>query len=64
LVGNDVLSLLSEAEQSSRPGEVVRRLFAADDAAHFDVKPEHGTHVLNLNPEFQLLLQRLEERLL
>ena len=63
LVGSDVLSQLSAAEQSSRPGEVVRRLFAANDASHFDVKREHGTNVLNLNPEFQNILQRLEERL-
>jgi len=63
LVGSDVLSQMSTAEQSSRPGDVVRRLFAADDAAHFDIPREHGTNVLNLNPEFQNILQRLEERL-
>jgi len=63
LVGSDVFSFLSDLEQSSRPGEVVKRLFAANDAAHFDVKPDQGVDVLSLNPEFQIMLQRLEERL-
>ena len=63
LVGSDVLSQLSTADQSSRPGEVVRRLFAASDATNFDVKRQHAINVLNLNPEFQNVLRRLEERL-
>jgi hypothetical protein len=63
LVGIDVLSLLPQSEQSSRAGEVVRRLFAANDASRFNVAREPGTNVLNLNPEFQNILRRLEERL-
>jgi len=63
LLAIDVLSLLPQSEQSSRAGEVVRRLFAANDASRFNVAREPGTNVLNLNPEFQNILRRLEERL-
>jgi hypothetical protein len=63
LVGSDVLSLFSKGEQSSRTGEVVRQLFTVSDATHFDVKPDNGTDVLALQPEFEIILRRLEERL-
>jgi hypothetical protein len=63
LVGSDVLSMFSKGEQASRTGEVVRQLFAVNDAAHFDVKADNASDVLELQPEFEIILRRLEERL-
>lgn len=63
MVGRDVFSLLTEAEQAGPSGELVRRLFALHDAGRFGFKNGNGTAVLGLGPELDLLLNRLEERL-
>lgn len=63
LVGGDVLPLLPEAERSGRAGEVVRRFFAATDAARFGTGAPNVTDLLPLKPDLERVLQELEQKL-
>jgi hypothetical protein len=63
LVCADVLQELPVAEQQGRPGEVVRRLFAASDALRFGGSAGDGSGLLALQPELEQLLEQLEARL-
>lgn len=63
LVGGDVLPLLPEAERSSRSSEVVRRFFAATDAASFSTTPANAAELLPLQPDVEHVLEQLEQKL-
>jgi hypothetical protein len=63
LVGSDVLGLLPETERSHRAGDVIRRFFAINDATRFAATAGDATELLSLQPELDLVLRRLEERL-
>jgi hypothetical protein len=62
LVGADVLSVLSEADRNSGPGEIVREIFTATDARFAANKNEPGD-LLALEPRAAAALQKLEEKL-
>ena len=63
LVGGDVLPLLPATGPSNRAGEVVRRFFAATDAARFSPNPASVAELLSLQPELEQVLAALEEKL-
>ncbi len=63
LVCADVLQELPAGEQQGRPGDVVRRLFAASDALRFGGPDSDASSLLSLQPELEQLLQQLEARL-
>ncbi len=63
LVGGDVLPLLPEAARAGRAGEVVRRFFAATDAARFGPEAPNVAELLPLKPELEQVLQELEQKL-
>ncbi len=63
LVCADVLNVLDVPERNGRPGEVVRKFFAAADDSRFAVSPRTPGEVLGLKSELEGILARLEERL-
>lgn len=63
LVCADVLEILPLEERQGQPGETVRRLFAAADAASYSVSPEMRNELLTLEQGLSALLVRLEARL-
>jgi hypothetical protein len=62
LVCADVLTQLEPSEQNGPAGEVVRKTFAADDA-QFAGTPQARTDLLALEPDVQMVLEKLEEKL-
>jgi hypothetical protein len=63
LVGTDVITMLPEAERSGRVGQTVRHVFASVDASRFGVTNSDGRNLLELEPEIDGVLDRLETRL-
>ena len=63
LVCADVLEVLPTAERQGQPGEIVRRLFAAVDAANFSDSPESQGELLTLRHGLDAMLLKLEARL-
>ncbi len=63
LVGGDVLPLLPETERFGRAGEVVRRFFAATDAARFGTAAPNVADLLPLKSDLERVLQELEQKL-
>jgi hypothetical protein len=63
LVGRDILELFSDGDRAGTPGTVVRRLFAATDAAKFGFEAAEAGHLLDLQPELERILEQLEARL-
>ncbi len=63
LVGGDVLEILGATERSSRAGDLVRRVFAAGDAASFATNvPEDGA-LPDQHSALEEVLAKLEARL-
>jgi hypothetical protein len=63
LVGNDVLQLLHETNGDARPDALVRRFFTVTDASRFAATSADATQLLALQPELELVLERLEAKL-
>jgi hypothetical protein len=63
LVGADVITMLPEAERSGRVGQTVRQVFASVDASRFGVASPDNRNLLELEPEIDGVLDRLETRL-
>ena len=63
LVCADVLRELPVAEQQGRAGEMVRRLFAADDALRFGGPVRESSELLALEPDLEQLLGELRAKL-
>jgi len=63
LVCRDVLDELPAEARSGREGEMVRKLFAAADAAQFAGGVPDGVALLAAQPELERLLMRLRARL-
>ena len=63
LVASDVLALLTEPERMGKPGETVRQLFDAADAARFGTHPPNERDLLASHEEIESMLNRLEARL-
>jgi len=63
LVCGEVLSLFNTDERSGRTGEVIRSLFSRDAAESFGAAGERGAPLLNLKPELEGILERMEARL-
>jgi hypothetical protein len=63
LVCADVLELLPAAERQGPPGEIVRRFFAAENAATYSTKRETPGELISLRTGFDELLLKLEARL-
>ncbi len=63
LVCGDVLQILTPQEREGKPGEVVRRFFAAADAQAFASNAEMHAGLFAEQPDLQDLLTRLEARL-
>jgi hypothetical protein len=63
LVCRDVLEELPDEARSGREGEVVRKLFAAADAAQFAGNVPDGAALLAAQPELERLLTQLKARL-
>jgi hypothetical protein len=63
LVGSDVLEQLPESGPMANARPVVRRFFAAADAATFDANPAEASALLSMQPEIEKVLEELEARL-
>jgi hypothetical protein len=63
LVGSDVLEQLPETGPVANARPVVRRFFAAADAATFDANPAEAGALLAMQPEIEKVLAELEARL-
>jgi hypothetical protein len=63
LVGGDVLTLLPEPERQGRPGQTVRRLFSDADAERFAIARVDTARLLDLRPDIEEVLDRLEAKL-
>jgi hypothetical protein len=63
LVGSDVLEQLPESGPMANARAVVRRFFAAADAATFDANPAEANALLAMRPEIEKVLAELEARL-
>ena len=63
LVGSDVLEQLPESGPMANARPVVRRFFAAADAATFDANPPEASALLAMQPEIEKVLAELEARL-
>ncbi|GEM_PF-248968 len=63
LVCADVLRELPATERESRGGDIVRRLFTADDAIRFGGPVRDGSELLALRPELERVLEELKARL-
>ncbi len=63
LVGSDVLRLLEDERENRAATRVVREVFAADDAGRFANGGEQNGDLLQLEGEFNTVLQTLEARL-
>ena len=63
LVGNDVLQLLHETNGHAPPDDLVRRFFTVTDASRFAATSADATQLLALQPELELVLERLEAKL-
>lgn len=63
LVGADVLELLPLEQRIGKSGQIVRRLFAFTDAMAFGEERGNPSEVLKLAPEFDKLLDHLEQQL-
>ena len=63
LVCADVLQALPEAERDGRHGEIVRRLFSADDSLRFGEPNGEGPSLLAMQPELESLLKQMRVRL-
>jgi hypothetical protein len=55
--------MLPEAERSGRVGQTVRQVFASVDASRFGVASPDNRNLLELEPEIDGVLDRLETRL-
>jgi hypothetical protein len=63
LVCADVLRELPRTERENGGGQLVRRLFTADDAIRFGGPVKDGTELLALRPELERVLEELKARL-
>ncbi len=63
LVCGDVLQILTVPERDGKPGETVRRFFAAADAAEFAEQSENQTALLAENSTLMEVISMLEARL-
>lgn len=63
LVGGDVLEILSAPERTGRAGELVRRIFAAGDAASFATAAPGDDGLLGQHSALEEVLAKLEARL-
>ena len=63
LVGRDVLELLDETDRAGQSGEVVRKIFAATDAAQFSTKADSTIELLGLRADLDCVLDKLEAKL-
>jgi hypothetical protein len=63
LVGGDVLEILGATERNSRAGELVRRVFAAGDAASFTTTVPGDAGLLEQHSALEEVLANLEARL-
>ena len=63
LVGSDVLEQLPETGPMANSRTVVRRFFAAADAATFNANPTEAGALLAMQPEIEKVLSELEARL-
>ncbi len=63
LVCADVLSKLPDEERRGREGEVVRKIFAAADAARFGANGRNGVDVLELRQDWEQVMDLLKARL-
>ncbi len=63
LVCADVLEVLPATERQGQPGEIVRRFFAAENAASYSAKRETEGELLTLKTGLDELLLKLEARL-
>lgn len=63
LVCGEILSLVSEPERGGRTGEVIRSLFARDEATSFAREPENSAPLFALLPDLEQILTQMEERL-
>ncbi len=63
LVCADVLRELPESEREGRNGEIVRRLFSADDSLRFGGPNGEGPSLLAMQPELESLLKQMRVRL-
>ena len=64
LVCADVLRELPEPEREGRPGEIVRRLFSADDSLRFGGVNGEGRELLAMQGELESLLKQMRTRLI
>ena len=62
LVCADVLAQLDDAARNGRPGETVRKIFAAADA-RFASAAQTPADLLAFQPDVDAVLQKLEEKL-
>jgi len=63
LVGRDVLECLGNGGGGARKAEVIRRFFAATDAAEFATTSTETASLLDLEPEVDRLLEEMEAKL-
>lgn len=63
LVGRDILELFAKVEREGRVGAVVRKIFAATDAAQFSATANELNELLTLQPELERILDQLEAKL-
>jgi hypothetical protein len=63
LVGRDVLQVFAGANGNQKLEPVVQRFFAMTDQAQFSTVPTDTTPLLDLQPELEQVLQKLEARL-
>jgi len=63
LVGKDVLAMMQESERSGRSGQTVRKLFSTEDELCFAARRVDANELLELKPEIEGVLDRLEARL-
>jgi hypothetical protein len=63
LVCADILRELPEADRDGRHGELVRKLFSADDSLRFGGANGEGPSLLAMRPEVESLLKQMKARL-
>jgi hypothetical protein len=63
LVGADVLAMLPHQEQSDPAAKTVREFFSRTDAARFGAAADDTAELLQLKPEIEGVLDRLEAKL-
>ncbi len=60
LVCGEILSLFNATERGGRTGEVIRAVFAHDEAASFARETNDAASLCHLHPELELVLEQME----